>query len=84
LEKRQVAPMKDSDNHDGLLLSRKALPPSVMNSLSLFVWGALTAFFPLYAINHGVANPGLFFTTMAIMLVLGRALGASLLDLYSR
>jgi len=84
LEKRQVAPMKDSDNHDGLLLSRKALPPSVMNSLSLFVWGALTAFFPLYAINHGVANPGLFFTTMAIMLILGRALGAKLLDLYSR
>jgi MFS family permease len=56
----------------------------VINSLSLFVWGALTAFFPLYAINHGVANPGLFFTTMAIMLILGRALGGKLLDLYSR
>jgi len=31
-----------------------------------------------------VANPGLFFTTMAIMLILGRALGGKLLDLYSR
>ena len=55
-----------------------------MNSLSLFVWGALTAFFPLYAINHGVANPGLFFTTMAIVLILGRSLGGKILDLYSR
>jgi MFS family permease len=31
-----------------------------------------------------VANPGLFFTTVAIMLILGRALGGKTLDLYSR
>ena len=84
LGSRQVAPLQDSSIEDGFLLSRKALPPSVINSLSLFVWGALTAFFPLYAINHGVANPGLFFTTIAIMLILGRALGGKILDLYSR
>jgi predicted MFS family arabinose efflux permease len=34
--------------------------------------------------NHGVANPGLFFTTMAAMLILGRSLGGRILDLYSR
>jgi MFS family permease len=84
LGRRQIVPLQSPSMDDGLLLSRKALPPSVINSLSLFVWGALTAFFPLYAINHGVANPGLFFTTMAIMLILGRALGGKLLDLYSR
>jgi MFS family permease len=84
LGRRQVVPLQDSSIDDGFLLSRKALPPSVINSLSLFVWGALTAFFPLYAINHGVANPGLFFTTIAIMLILGRALGGKILDLYSR
>jgi MFS family permease len=84
LGRRPIVPSQGSSIDDGLLLSRKALPPSVINSLSLFVWGALTAFFPLYAINHGVANPGLFFTTMAIMLILGRALGGKLLDLYSR
>jgi MFS family permease len=84
LGRRQVVPLQDSSIEDGFLLSRKALPPSVINSLSLFVWGALTAFFPLYAINHGVANPGLFFTTIAIMLILGRALGGKILDLYSR
>jgi MFS family permease len=84
LGRRQVVPLQDSSIEDGFLLSRKALPPSIISSLSLFVWGALTAFFPLYAINHGVANPGLFFTTIAIMLFLGRALGGKILDLYSR
>ena len=84
LGRRQVVPLQDSSIEDGFLLSRKALPPSIISSLSLFVWGALTAFFPLYAINHGVANPGLFFTTIAIMLILGRALGGKILDLYSR
>jgi len=84
LGRRQVVPLQNSSIDDGFLFSRKALPPSVINSLSLFVWGALTAFFPLYAINHGVANPGLFFTTIAMMLILGRALGGKILDLYSR
>jgi predicted MFS family arabinose efflux permease len=48
------------------------------------MWGALAAFFPLYAINHGVANPGLFFTVIGMTLILGRALGGRVLDLYSR
>jgi MFS family permease len=65
-------------------LSRKALSPSIISSFSLFIWGALTAFFPLYAINHGVANPGLFFTTIAMTLMFGRALGGKILDLYSK
>jgi len=84
LGRTQVAPLRDSSTGDGFFLSRKALPPSIIHSFSLFIWGALTAFFPLYAINHGVANPGLFFTTIAIMLIFGRALGGKLLDLYSK
>jgi MFS family permease len=84
LGRRQVAPLQDSSIEDGFFLSRKALPPSIIGSFSLFTWGALAAFFPLYAINHGVANPGLFFTTIAIMLILGRALGGKILDLYSK
>jgi MFS family permease len=76
--------LPDSTTEDSFLLSRKAVSPSIISSLSLFIWGALTAFFPLYAVDQGVTNPGLFFTTMAIMLILGRALGGKLLDLYSR
>jgi MFS family permease len=84
LGRRQVAPLQDSSVEDGFLLNRKALAPSVINFFFFFTWGALTAFFPLHAINHGVANPGFFFTTVAMMLILGRTLGAKILDLYRR
>lgn len=84
LKKRQVTPSKDSSSEEGSFISRKALPPSIMNSLALFGWGALATFFPLYAIDHGVTNPGLFFTTIAIMLILGRALGGKMLDRYRK
>jgi MFS family permease len=82
--RRQVAPLRVSSVEDSFFLSREALPPSVINSFTLFIWGALTAFFPIYAINRGVVNPGLFFTAIAIMLILVRALGANILDLYSK
>ena len=84
LGRRQVAPLQDSSIEDGFFLNRKAIPPSIISSMSLFIWGALTAFFPLYAIHHGVTNPGLFFTTIAIVLLLGRSLGGKILDLYNR
>jgi MFS family permease len=48
------------------------------------VWGTLTAFFPLYALQCGATNPGLFFAAFAIMLILSRSLGGKILDLYSR
>src|SRR4030066_132969 len=84
LGKRQVAPLEDSSIEDSFFLSRKALPPSIISFFFLFIWGALTTFFPLYALNQGMANPGLFFTTVAMMLILGRSLGGRILDLYSR
>lgn len=84
LGRKQVAPLQDSSFEDGFLLCRKALAPSIINFFFFFSWGALTAFFPLYAINHGVANPGFFFTTVATMLILGRTLGGRVFDLYSR
>ena len=84
LGRREVAPLQDSSSEDGFFLSRKALSPSIIGFFAFFIWGAITAFFPLYAIGQGVTNPGLFFTTMAVMLILGRALGGRLLDLYSR
>ena len=84
LARRQVAPLQDSSIEEDFFLSRKALSPSFIGFFSFFIWGALVAFFPLYAVNHGVANPGLFFTTTAIMLILCRGLGGKILDLYSK
>ncbi len=48
------------------------------------IWGTLCAFFPLYALKHGVSNPGIFFIFLAITLMLGRVLGGKILDIYDR
>jgi len=48
------------------------------------IWGALTAFFPLYALSHGITNPGIFFGALAMIHVLGRSLGGKIFDLYGR
>src|SRR4030042_1934473 len=48
------------------------------------IWGTLTAFLPLYALRHGVSNPGIFFIFLAITLLLGRILGGKILDIYDR
>ena len=56
----------------------------MMNFLQSFVWGALSAFFPLYAVKCGVLNPGYFFTAIAVMLLVGRIAGGRILDLYSK
>ncbi len=84
MKKRPMTPPPDPAPQKGLLLSRKAIPPSIVNFLNFVMWGALTAFFPLYALNHGVTNSGIFFSVIAIMFFLGRAFGGKILDLYSR
>lgn len=84
LGRRRIAPTEDSSAGNEAFLSREAIPPSIINAFSFFLWGALAAFFPIYAIRHGVTNPGLFFTTIAITLILGRTLGGKILDLYSK
>lgn len=84
LKTRPMAPLEDPPQQKGMLLSRKAIPPSIVNFLNFFMWGAITAFFPLYALNHGVTNSGIFFSVIAIMFFLGRAFGGRILDLYSR
>jgi MFS family permease len=84
LGRREITPPEDSSAEDGFYISRKALSPSIIGFFFFFVLGALHTFFPLYAINHGVANPGLFFSTIAIMLILGRLMGGRILDLYPR
>ncbi len=84
LEKKIITEADDLSFGEGFFLNRKAIPSSIIGFLSLFVWGGLTTFFPIYATRHGVSNPGVFFTVIAIMLILGRALGGKLLDLYSK
>ena len=84
LKKREVPRREDPSEEDTPFLNRRALPPSIMCLFYYLGWGALGAFFPLYAVDHGVANPGLFFTATALVLILGRAFGGRVMDLVSR
>ena len=84
LGRRQVDPLGDYSIEDRSFLSRKALPPSIVILFIYIIYGALTTFFPLYALDHGMTNPGLFFAAFAIMLILGRALGGKIVDRYNR
>jgi MFS family permease len=84
LEKRQGDPFPDPSIRNQPFLSREALPSSIMAFMVNIIWGAVTAFFPLYALGHGVTNPGLFFGALAITHVLGRSLGGKILDMYAR
>ena len=69
---------------DQPFLSREAFPSSIVAFMTNFIWGTLAAFFPLFALSHGVANPGLFLTALAITLIMGRGLGGKILDRCAR
>ncbi len=84
LRTRRVVPQQDSATKDRFLFSRGAVRPSIIGSFTLFGYGGLSAFFPLYAISHGVSNTGIFFTVIASMLILCRALGGRILNFSSR
>lgn len=78
------SPETDAATQRGLFFEPKIIVPAMMNFLQSFVWGALSAFFPLYAVKCGVLNPGYFFTAIAVMLLIGRIVGGRILDLYSK
>jgi MFS family permease len=84
LKKIQGLPIANLSSQKQPFLSLEALPPAIIASLITITWGAMTAFFPLYALKKGVDNPGLFFAAFAITLILVRGLGGKILDVYSR
>jgi MFS family permease len=62
----------------------KIVVPAITSFLQTFVMGALMAFFPLYAIQCGVMNPGLFFSASAVMIIAARILGGTIFDTYGK
>jgi len=84
LEKIQSLPAEDPFPKRQPFLSLEALPPAIIASIITITWGAMTAFFPLYALRKGMDNPGLFFAAFAVTLILVRGLGGKILDTYPR
>ena len=69
---------------NNLFFEPKIITPAITSFLQTFVFGALAAFFPLYAIQCGVANPGHFFSANAVMIIAARVLGGRILDVYNK
>lgn len=65
-------------------IEKNILAPAVVNFLYFFCWGAVIAFFPLYAVKCGVTNPGLFFSANAVMLIVSRLVGGRIFDSYAK
>ncbi|MEI9477432.1 MAG: MFS transporter [Deltaproteobacteria bacterium] len=84
LRKRQVSPLMDPLSRPTSFIHRETLPPSIIAFFVSIIWGTVTTFFPLFALGHGVTNPGFVFSVLAIMLILTRTLGSRILDLYRR
>jgi predicted MFS family arabinose efflux permease len=84
LEKRPIDPFDERSVKNQPFLSREALPAAIMAFMGSLIWGAVTAFFPLYAISQDVTNPGLFFAALGLTLIVARSFGGRMLDIYSR
>lgn len=77
-------PTFSSAPRDRIFAERKIIVPAVTSFMQHFIWGALIAFLPLYAVQHGIANPGIFFSANAIMLIAGRSLGGKVLNVWDK
>ena len=84
LEKNQGGSERNQAKEDQPLFTSEAFPPALIAFILNVIWGSLGAFIPLYALEHGISNPGIFFAVYAIMLILGRGLGGRILDLYDK
>jgi MFS family permease len=84
LRKKDVTPSFTPASRPGSSIHRDLLPPSIMAFLVSIIWGTVTTFFPLFALGHGVTNPGFVFTVLAVVLILTRIAGSRSLDLFRR
>ncbi len=84
VKEREAIGAPEQQPHRTTLVEWKVLAPGIAAFLQMFVYGAVAAFFPLYALQCGVTNPGLFFSASAIVIIAGRAFGGRILDTYNK
>jgi predicted MFS family arabinose efflux permease len=80
----RVRPDQGPASASGSILEFKIIAPAIAGFMYNVLWGAVIAFVPLYAIKNGVNNPGYFFSSVAVMIIVGRAAGARILDTFSK
>jgi predicted MFS family arabinose efflux permease len=80
---------KEPTHHSGpkdrtQFIEWRIIIPALTSFFQVFVFGAMAAFFPLYAIQCGVKNPGFFFSINAIAIIAGRIFSGRVLEAYSK
>ena len=73
-----------SEDQRVYLVEWRIIIPALTSFLQVFVFGAMAAFFPLYAIQCGVKNPGFFFSINAMAIIAGRIFSGKILRVYSK
>lgn len=66
------------------LFSRGAAYPAFLIACMSVTYGSITSFLPLYALQRGMSNPGLYFTTYSVLLVLARFTAGGISDRIGR
>jgi len=66
------------------LVSRPALMPALLVMALTLTYGAIVPFLPLYALQQGMSNPGLFYLVYAVVLIVSRPIAGRLSDMYGR
>jgi MFS family permease len=84
LSQKESNPIDDSPTEVSSSFGFKTFSPILLYFMVHMIFGALMAFFPLHAINHGVTNPGLFFTAYALVMISGRVFGGRIFDVHKR
>ncbi len=84
LSQKESNPIDDLPTEVSSSFGFKTFSPILLYFMVHMIFGALMAFFPLHAINHGVTNPGLFFTAYASVMIAGRVFGGRVFDVQER
>lgn len=65
------------------IFEKAAIRPSIIIFFITITYGVVNSFLALYAIERGIANAGMFFTVMAIALVVSRPVFGMVVDRFS-
>lgn len=66
------------------VVERSSVTPSAITALLTFVFGGLTAFIPLDALDRNLGNPAVFFVTFSVVLIVVRPVTGRLSDRQAR
>jgi predicted MFS family arabinose efflux permease len=83
-EKKREDVAVPSPGKGSLFFQPRILAPAIMSFFFYFSNAGVSAFFPLYSLQCGVMNPGLFFSSMAVTLIAVRLFGGFVFEIWSK